>query len=86
MKVEKDTRRVRIACLEGLYLEGTVYVNPGERVMDYLNDQKKSFFVVAEVCIFENENAFFHRADPIAKRNTVFLNRSAIHYLEEVEA
>lgn len=76
MHVEKEARRVSIVCRDGVTIVGTVYINPGERVIDFLNDSKEAFIVV-----MHSEFRGFGRL--INKKRTVFLLKNAIKWMEE---
>ena len=38
MKVEKEKHRVSIICQDGSSVKGVIHINPGERILDYIND------------------------------------------------
>ncbi|MFA5145307.1 MAG: hypothetical protein WC723_04825 [Candidatus Omnitrophota bacterium] len=69
MKVEKEKHKVCITCIDGSLVNGFVYINPGERITDFLNDQKKNFIAITE-------------SDK--KANAVIVNKSSIRSVEEV--
>jgi hypothetical protein len=37
MKVEKEKRKAVIVCTDGSLVKGLVHINPGERMIDFLN-------------------------------------------------
>lgn len=77
MHVEKEARRVSIVCRDGVSITGTVHINPGERVIDFLNDPKEAFIVVT--------NSEFRGFGRLMKRKkTVFILKNAMKWMEEV--
>lgn len=48
MRVEKEKRKVNITCLDNSLIKGFVHINPGERIIDFINDQKENFIAVTE--------------------------------------
>jgi hypothetical protein len=86
MRVEKEKRKVNIICKDQSVITGFIHINPGERVMDFLNRDSEAFIIVT--------NAEFHNVGRISafrlynelmkKRNTVCLNKNAIKLLEEI--
>ncbi len=84
MKIEKDKRKVGIMCKDGSVVTGTVHINPGERMLDFINDPKESFIPVtdAEVCYPEGTPEELKMI--CKKKNTIILNKSEIKLIEEL--
>lgn len=82
MKVEKEKRKVGVFCNDGTIITGIVHINPGERMLDFLNDPKESFIPIteSEVC-----NTLGSEPKLMCKKaNTVILNKSSIKLVEEL--
>jgi hypothetical protein len=75
MRIEKEKRRVRIACKDNTAITGFIHINPGERVMDFLNRSKKDFIVVTEAVL---------KSSGGKSENTFCLNKSAVKWIEEL--
>lgn len=76
MHVEKELRRVLIVCRDGVRILGTVHINPGERVIDFLNDPREAFIIVT--------NSEFVSPWSIRKRRkTIFILKNALKWMEE---
>jgi hypothetical protein len=48
MRVEKEARKVSIFFHDGSSVKGVVYINPGERIIDFLNDAKEDFIALSQ--------------------------------------
>jgi hypothetical protein len=86
MRVEKEKRKVTIIGLDDSLLSGFVHINPGERVIDFFNDEKESFIAVTDA-LFQNlgpVHSFKLYNDLLKKRPMVILNKSTIKWIEEV--
>lgn len=82
MRVEKEKRKVSIVCKDGSLITGIVHINPGERMLDFLNDQKETFIPIteSEVC-----NTSSTEPKLICKKvNTIILSKSSIKFVEEL--
>ncbi|HNX80643.1 MAG TPA: hypothetical protein PKL77_00655 [Candidatus Omnitrophota bacterium] len=86
MKVEKEKRRIQIACNDGASIKGVIHINPGERVSDYLNDAREQFLVItnAEFYFTEDVQSFKLASKLTARKEVVFLNKVAIKLAEEI--
>lgn len=86
MKIEKDKRNVGIVCNDGSLVKGTIHINPGERILDFLNDTKEDFIAVtnAEFYHIKEVQSFTLFAQMRKKRSFIFLNKSSIKILEEL--
>jgi hypothetical protein len=73
MKVEKEKHRVNIVCEKDCSLKGFIHINPGERVLDFINHERESFIAVTEVEYVTGE-----------KKESVVLNKSSIKWIEEI--
>lgn len=76
MHVEKELRRVLIVCRGGVRILGAVHINPGERVIDFLNDPREAFIVVTNS---EFVSPWFIRK----RRKTIFILKNALKWMEE---
>jgi len=86
MKIEKEKHRVNIVCLDKSIITGFVYINPGTRIMDFLNHSEESFMVVTSVT-FQNIgeiHAFKLYNELNKKRDTIFLNKAAVKWIGEL--
>ncbi|MEW6101162.1 MAG: hypothetical protein AB1481_02590 [Candidatus Omnitrophota bacterium] len=85
MRGEKEKRRVDIMLLDGSFVRGTIFINLGERVMDFFNDPKESFIAVTNI---ESSSLrtlqSFKLAQPQKKKNTFIINKTAIKCVEEI--
>jgi hypothetical protein len=77
MKVEKDKRQVTIHCNDASSVRGVIHINQGERIQDFINDEKRSFIVVTNATV---SSGFFKI--PV-RRETLILNKSSIKCIEE---
>lgn len=87
MKVEKEKHDVIIHCLDGSTIKGYVHINPGERVIDFINDAKETFIAVTKTeCQSFQEVKSFRLAGRLkCKKELLLLNKSAIKYIEEIQ-
>jgi len=82
MRVEKEKRRVSIICHDGSMVKGTIHINPGERPLDFFNDQKEAFIPVTDAEVFNAKgNLIVQKSE---KKTTVILNKTAIRLVEEI--
>jgi len=85
MRVEKQKEKVMIICNDGSMIKGFVHINPGERLLDFLNDEKENFVAVTSV-EFQNVatvHSFKIYSELSKKRNSIVLNKSVIRWMEE---
>lgn len=79
MKIEKDKRKVNIVLDGDILVQGLIYINPGERIFDFINDKRKSFIVLTNVEFLKRA---IGKKEP--KKNVVFINKTAVKWIEEV--
>jgi ribonucleotide monophosphatase NagD (HAD superfamily) len=86
MKVEKEKRKAVIVCTDGSLVKGLVHINPGERMIDFLNDLKEGFIAVTNVEFYNiKEVHSFRLFEEMRKRkDMVILNKSAIKLVEQL--
>jgi len=86
MRVEKEKRRVHIICNDQSLLTGFVHINQGERVIDFLNDDKETFIIVtnAEFQNVGNVHSFQLYNDLTKRRSVIVLNKSSVKWVEEI--
>jgi len=82
MKVIKEQRDVEIVLVDGNILTGKVHINPGERIFDFINDNREEFIVVTETT-FVKKPAVYIQNKKVAE-STIILNKSSIKWLEEI--
>ncbi len=85
MRIEKEKRKVNIICEDGSLIKGTVHINPGERLIDFVNDDKEDFIIVTEVEFYNiKEIHSFRLLEEIRKkRNMIVLNKASVKLIEE---
>ena len=85
MKVEKEERKVVIVCSDGTFIRGSIHINPGERVIDFLNDTKENFIAVtnAEFRNVRRVHFFKLHSGLMKKDGTALLLKNAIKWVEE---
>jgi hypothetical protein len=83
MKIEKEKRRVNIICKDGSLVTGILHINPGERMLDFLNDRKETFVPVTEAEVCTPDGSRDSRL-VCEKKNTIILSKSAIKLVEEL--
>lgn len=88
MRIEKEKRRVSIICLDGSSIRGIVHINPGERLLDYINDEREDFIAItsAEFFYAEDIQSFRLATKLLFRKEFVVLNKSAIKWLEEMQS
>ncbi len=86
MKVDKVRHKVNIMCKDGSLVKGYIHLNEGERILDFLNDQKEAFFAVtnAEFSNVKEIHSFKLLNDITKRRNVIFLSKSAVKMLESI--
>jgi len=85
MRIEKEKHRVCISCNDGSLVKGFVYINQGERVIDFFNDPKESFIAVThtEFYNFQEIPSFKLLAQMREKKPMVIVQKEAIKLIEE---
>ncbi len=85
MRIEKEKRKVSIVCRDGSTIKGTVHINPGERMIDFLNDEKESFIPVTDVELFTSGGSCALKGFGKKKDidSAALLNKAAIMFIEE---
>ena len=86
MKVPKDKWNVRVFCVDGSIIKGTVYVDEGLRVSDFLNNRDEKFIVLINVEV-QNvpELHSFKLASEMSKpKKVIFVNKNAVKCIEEL--
>ncbi|MFH1355171.1 MAG: hypothetical protein ABIH19_03375 [Candidatus Omnitrophota bacterium] len=86
MRVEKEKRKVNIICLDGSSLSGVIHINPGQRVIDFIDDERKSFIAVTDVKFFNIKEAksFQLSKSSSNKKNMLILNKNSVKLIEEI--
>ena len=86
MRVEKEKHKVSIICEDGSLVKGLVHINPGERMVDFFNDEKESFIAVTDVHFYNIKDIHSFRliSDISKKKQAVILNKAAIKLVEEI--
>ena len=86
MRIEKEKIMVCITCQDGSLIEGFVHALPGERLFDFINDDKEKFIVVsdAEFSIPKKISSFRLSSGKKKKKNLIILNKSSIKSIEEL--
>ncbi len=86
MRVEKEKRKVSVICHDNLLVEGFVHINPGERIIDFLNDTRESFIAItnAEFSNLKEIKSFKLITEMLKKNNAIILNKSTIKLVEEI--
>lgn len=79
MRVEKEKRKVRIVCADGIEIEGFLYINPGERLTDSLNHTMGDFMAITESKVSGPESLFKAKS----KGKALLLNKASVLYIEE---
>lgn len=86
MRVEKEKRKVNIICVDGSSLSGVIHINPGQRVIDFIDDERKSFIAVTDAKFYNIKKlkSFQLFKASANKRNMVILNKNSVKLIEEV--
>jgi len=86
MKTGKNRQKVNIIFNDGSLIKGNVYLNEGERMLDFLNDAKESFIAVTDVEIFwaNTAQSFKLAKELVEKKKFIVLNKSSIRSIEEI--
>jgi hypothetical protein len=86
MHEEKKACKVNLFCVDGSFVNGYVHIAQGLRLFDFLNSTNEEFIVVTEAR-FQNLSeirSFKLVTDLHKKKRTVFLNKNAVKWVEEV--
>jgi hypothetical protein len=84
--ISKTPCPVIIFCVDGSHVRGNVHIAQGLRLSDFLNSGHENFVVVTEAR-FQNMSeirSFTLVAELNKKKRTVFLNKAAIKWVEEI--
>jgi len=86
MKVEKEKHRVSIICQDGSSVKGIIHINPGERILDYINHTRESFIAVtnAEFYYIKDIKSFKLVSKLLEKKDYIILNKSSIKLIVEI--
>lgn len=86
MRIEKDKRKVGIICKDNFLVKGCIHINPGERIIDFLNNTKESFIAItsAEFCNLQEIKSFKFIGKMKKNTNLIILNKSSIKLIEEI--
>lgn len=86
MNIEKEKRKVNIVCIDNTSLNGVIFINPGERVSDFLNDLRRNFIVVSKVEFINGESLLFSKLKikNKAKKELIIMNKSSVKWIEEI--
>jgi hypothetical protein len=86
MKIEKEKRHVQIICDNDFLIKGYVHINPGERIIDFLNNERGSFIVVTEAEFYGISRMRSFRLFKKVGKNSklVLLNKQSIKIMEEL--
>ena len=80
MKIEKEQIMVHIVSGEGLSIDGFIHINPGERLIDFLNNHEDNFIAVTKARL-SGLGAFLKIGK---KKDVVILNKSSIKVIEKL--
>ena len=85
MRIEKDKCRVNIICTDSSRIKGFVHINPGERIIDFMNDTREDFIVLtsAEINSVTEVRTLRVYREAARKSELVILNKSSIKWIEE---
>jgi hypothetical protein len=83
MKIEKEKRKVTIMCQNGSFISGYVHIFQGERIMDFINDQKESFIPITSAAFYTAKQVKLFKIFSRKAKDTVLLNKSAILLIKE---
>lgn len=84
--IGKRKQKVGVICSDGASIKGLVYLNEGERLLDYMNDSRESFIAItnAEFYYTEDVQSFKLATKLLKKKDFVILNKSVIKWIEEI--
>jgi spore coat polysaccharide biosynthesis predicted glycosyltransferase SpsG len=86
VKIEKRELKVNIICEDGSLVKGVVHIGPGERLLDFMNDEKEDFIPVtkAEFYNIKEVHSFRLFNEMSKKKPVVILNKLSIKLIEEI--
>lgn len=84
MKIEKEKRKVRIFCNDDSLIEGFVHINPGERILDFINDPRENFIAVTDVKIYYSKKPHYLKLNSKLEKESIILNKAVIKSIEEI--
>ena len=86
MKTGKNRQKVGIFCNDDTCIKGNVYLNEGERMLDFINDARKKFVAVTEAEFFFSHNIRSFKLASKARliKKFIILNKSNIKWIEEI--
>ncbi len=87
VKIEKEKHKVNIVCTDGSFVKGFVHIDPGLRLMDFLNNQEDAFVAVtnAEFSNVREVHSFTMVNEFRKKKDLIFLNKASIKLIEEIK-
>jgi hypothetical protein len=86
MRIDKEKRKISIICVDGSSVKGIVHINPGERVLDFINDMREKFIAITNAEFFYAEDIqSFRLTKSLKKKELVILNKSSIKWIEETK-
>ena len=84
MKIEKEKRRVRIIFQDGSSLKGFIHINLGERIIDFINDNRETFIAVTNIQMYYVKS-FKISGKLVDKKDFIILNKNSIKWIEEAK-
>lgn len=86
MRIEKERHKVNIIFQDGTLVKGFIHINPGERVLDFINNLRTNFIAVTNAEFYYTKESQLFRVKPkfSAKRDVIILNKSAVKWIEEI--
>lgn len=86
MKTGKNRQKISIYCNDGSCIKGNVYLNEGERMLDFTNDARKKFIAVTDAEFFHSFNIKSFKLASKARliKKFIILNKSNIKWIEEI--
>jgi hypothetical protein len=85
MRIEKEKRKVKITCQDGSAVEGFMHINPGERILDFMNNAHENFIAITDAKFYSSKEiqSFKLISQSLNKKNFIILNKSAVKWIEE---
>lgn len=84
MRIEKEKHRVNIFCNDDSLIEGFIHINPGERVIDSINNPRKNFIAVTGVKIYYSKKLRYFKRPSKLEKGHIILNKSSVIWIEEI--
>jgi hypothetical protein len=82
MKIEKVKKKVAVAFVDGSMASGNIYLNPGERIVDFCNDPKETFIVLTESKV---ESASILNKELFSKDgDALIINKASIKWIKDI--